>query len=95
MNEPWNGQIERQRRGRERVGFSIRERWVDNVDALVVEKRNFLLSQLSSLSYADKHIKERRRRHPRTGVWLTETDEFKEWMARDCSACLWCYGIRK
>ncbi|KAH0551625.1 hypothetical protein GP486_007158 [Trichoglossum hirsutum] len=58
-----------------------------------VAKRDQLLSQLSSLKYVDKHIKERNRRHPGTGSWLTETDEYKEWMAGDRSACLWCYGI--
>ena len=90
------GRADREGKERQRKSklLDTRER-VDNVDTLVVEKRNFLLSQLSSLNYADKHIKERQRRHPGTGVWLTKTDEFKEWMTGDCSACLWCYGIRK
>ncbi|KAH0538694.1 hypothetical protein FGG08_004711 [Glutinoglossum americanum] len=59
----------------------------------IAAKRDLLLSQLSSLRYVDKHIKERKRRHPGTGSWLTQTDEFKKWMTGDRSACLWCYGI--
>ncbi|KAI9871159.1 MAG: hypothetical protein M1830_003253, partial [Pleopsidium flavum] len=58
-----------------------------------VEERDLMLSQLSSIRYADKHLRERKRRHPGTGTWLTKTLEFKEWKMRDRSACLWCYGI--
>ena len=82
---------ERQRKS----NLSSPPRWLKIIDVLVVTKRDQLLSQLSPLRYADKHIKERKRRHPGTGSWLTKTDEFKEWMTGDRSACLWCYGIRK
>lgn len=53
------------------------------------------MSKLSSIRYIDKHLRERKKRHPGSGSWLKETLEFKDWMAADCSACLWCYGIRK
>ncbi|KAI9769861.1 MAG: hypothetical protein M1839_003580 [Geoglossum umbratile] len=56
-------------------------------------ERDLLLSQLSSLRYVDKHMKQRKRCHPGTGSWLTQTDEFKEWVTGNRSACLWCCGI--
>ncbi|KAI9861085.1 MAG: hypothetical protein M1813_005514 [Trichoglossum hirsutum] len=58
-----------------------------------IQKRELLLSQLSSLRYVDKHLKERKRRYPGTGSWLTETAQFKEWRIEGRSTCLWCYGI--
>lgn len=65
------------------------------VDVLAVAQRDLLLSKLSSIRYVNKHLRERRKRHPGSGSWLKETVEFKHWVAADCSACLWCYGIRK
>lgn len=58
-----------------------------------IEKRNFLLSTLSSRTYVSKHMKERKRRHSGTGTWLAKTSEFKNWLGENCSTCLWCYGI--
>jgi hypothetical protein len=62
---------------------------------MAVEKRERLLTQLSSIKYIDKHLKERRRRYPGTGAWLAETIEFREWINEDRFVCLWCYGIRE
>lgn len=60
----------------------------------LVDKRNRLLSQLSSMSCVNKHLKEHEKRHKGTGSWLTKTVEFAEWVSRTRSDCLWCYGIR-
>ena len=60
----------------------------------LVDRRNRLLSQLSSISYVNKHLKEHEKRHKGTGSWLTKTVEFVEWVTRTRSDCLWCYGIR-
>lgn len=51
-----------------------------------VKRRNLLLSNLSSLAYVDKHMKERKRRHPGTGTWLTRTNKFQKWISggSDC-----------
>src|SRR5256885_54063 len=62
---------------------------------LAVARRDSLLSQLSSHEYIAKHLRERNKRHPGTGTWLTENAKFKAWMAADISTCLWCCGIRK
>ena len=57
------------------------------------DQRKILLSNLSSLSYIEKHRKERKKRHAGTGTWLNNTSEFQAWMAGG-SNCLWCHGIR-
>ncbi|OCK94981.1 uncharacterized protein K441DRAFT_92684 [Cenococcum geophilum 1.58] len=51
-----------------------------------IKRRNLLLSNLSSLAYVDKHMKERKRRHPGTGTWLTRTNKFQKWISggSDC-----------
>src|SRR5436189_3906101 len=88
--------IESREKCRERVSFQcLKNKWISLTLFQIVEKRDLLLSKLSSLSYVNKHMRERQRRHPGTGTWLVRTDEFEKWMTEDCSTCLWCYGIRK
>lgn len=65
------------------------------IDVLAVAERDLILSKLSPIRYIDKHLRERRKRHPGSGSWLRETVEYKDWVVADRSAGLWCYGIRK
>jgi hypothetical protein len=67
----------------------------NRIDVLAVAERDLILSKLSPIKYIDKHLRERRKRHPGSGSWLRETVEFKDWVIADRSAGLWCYGIRK
>lgn len=35
-----------------------------------------------------------RLRHPLTGQWLLDSNNFRDWLSRE-SGCIWVYGIRK
>ncbi|KAF2228499.1 hypothetical protein EV356DRAFT_477061, partial [Viridothelium virens] len=59
----------------------------------MINYRHLLLKNLSSQTYIDKHIKERRKRFPGTGKWLTQSNEVQDWKNRETSDCLWRSGI--
>lgn len=65
-----------------------------SLNQALVERREWLLSQLSPINWVNKHLKEKAKRHKGTGSWLTKTAEFTDWVTRTRSDCLWCYGIR-
>lgn len=56
-----------------------------------------VLNWLSDLSFAEKHNDIFSKRHPGTGEWFLELDDFEAWQkgVSDKSSVLWCTGIRK
>ncbi len=56
------------------------------------KERNSILDWISAFDYSHKHKMSSKLRHPGTGTWLTECDEFKQWLVTP-QAKLWLYGI--
>ncbi|SLM35735.1 P-loop containing nucleoside triphosphate hydrolase [Lasallia pustulata] len=57
------------------------------------DERLRLLSTLSSTRPEKKHHRLQRLRHPQTGTWFTDSDEFRTWKSSPTSSCLRCDGI--
>ncbi|KAL9610656.1 MAG: hypothetical protein Q9167_004665 [Letrouitia subvulpina] len=57
------------------------------------KRRQQILSLLSEIRYTSKHQNERKKRHPGSGRWFTETREYEDWERGAQSQCLWCYGF--
>lgn len=58
----------------------------------VTEDRRKILDWIQPYDPRQNHQMSLRLRHPGTGLWLIESDEFRTWLS--CSrAKLWCYGI--
>jgi len=60
-------------------------------------KNQQILSWLSSTSFDEKQSDILSKRHPGTGEWLLNSDEFKAWRDGNpkTSQTLWCKGIRR
>ena len=56
-----------------------------------------ILKWISTLSFEEKQTDILSKRHPGTGEWLLEQDEFQSWRnnVRDVPSVLWCPGISK
>lgn len=56
-----------------------------------------ILSWLSGISFDEKQGDILSKRHPGTGEWLLNSDEFKAWRDGnpETSQTLWCKGIRR
>jgi hypothetical protein len=61
------------------------------------EENRKILTWLSQMSFEDKQRDILSKRHPRTGEWFLEFDEFQKWRDSDpdTPSILWCPGIRK
>jgi hypothetical protein len=60
------------------------------------QRRQKLLSRLSSVSCTQRHVKLQSARHEGTGVWLSELAEYTKWMDSGSDpTLLCCHGIRK
>ena len=57
------------------------------------DERLRLLSTLSPTKPEKTHHRLQRLRHPQTGTWLTDSDEFRKWKSSPESYCLCCDGI--
>ncbi|KAG9873607.1 hypothetical protein KCV02_g22822, partial [Aureobasidium melanogenum] len=51
------------------------------------------LEQFSDYNHKIAYWKARTRRHGSTGQWLTQTDEFKQWMTGSVPSVFWFTGI--
>lgn len=58
----------------------------------VSEERRKVLNWIQPYNPHENHEMSLKLRHPGTGLWLIESDEFKAWLSCS-SAKLWCYGI--
>ncbi len=56
------------------------------------KERNSVLDWISTFDPSQKHKMSLNLRHPGTGTWLTECDEFKQWLVTP-RAKLWLHGI--
>jgi hypothetical protein len=52
-----------------------------------------VVNWLSPLDFRGKQMETLGRRHPETGQWFLDLDEFRDWLSGTKKA-LWCYGIR-
>ena len=68
-----------------------RKREIETRITLTKERRK-VLGWIQPYDPHQNHVMSLRLRHPGTGLWLIESDEFKSWL-RCPSAKLWCYGI--
>jgi len=59
------------------------------------KNRRELLLWLSELDFNQDHDVIFKKRHPNTGNWLLDTQEYKDWDNANQSSLLWCYGHRK
>jgi hypothetical protein len=61
------------------------------------EENRKILTWLSQMNFEDKQKDILSKRHPRTGEWFVELDEFQKWRDGDpdTPSILWCPGIRK
>lgn len=57
------------------------------------EKRNVLLSRLSTIDFEAIHGGVSSCRTIGTGQWLLHTEEFESWLGSSSNATLWCRGI--
>lgn len=58
----------------------------------MTEERRKILDWIQPYGPHQNHEMSLKLRHPGTGLWLIESDEFKSWLSYP-SAKLWCYGI--
>lgn len=60
------------------------------------EENKKVLAWLSSLSFEDTHRAVLTKRHPNTGQWFLDKDEFKQWRdsQSNVTSALWCPGMR-
>ncbi|KAF8465350.1 hypothetical protein BDZ91DRAFT_763717 [Kalaharituber pfeilii] len=58
-----------------------------------VDARQQLLKQISDYNHTTMFLEFMKGSHPRTGEWLYEMGEFKEWVQSHHSSLLWCHGI--
>ncbi|KAF8465408.1 hypothetical protein BDZ91DRAFT_783378 [Kalaharituber pfeilii] len=58
-----------------------------------LEERRRLLKQISDYNHTATFLDFAKVSHPRTGEWLFEMSEYREWVQSSCSSVLWCYGI--
>ena len=56
------------------------------------EHRQKVLNSFGTIDPRRNHDMSRKLRHPNTGLWLTESPEFKSWLTTK-NASLWLYGI--
>lgn len=56
------------------------------------KERQQILDYLGVTNPQENHKTALKLRHPATGIWLTESDEFKHWLVTS-NAKLWLYGI--
>ncbi|KAH0561957.1 hypothetical protein GP486_003334 [Trichoglossum hirsutum] len=57
------------------------------------KNRQRLLDRLSCIDNESKHRKLRKIRHHGTGMWIIDSEPFKDWKEESGSSCLCCYGI--
>lgn len=69
----------------------MRKREIETRIAVTKERRK-VLDWIQPYDPHQNHVMSLRLRHPGTGLWLIESDEFKSWLSCP-SAKLWCYGI--
>ncbi|KAF2135412.1 uncharacterized protein K452DRAFT_22926 [Aplosporella prunicola CBS 121167] len=55
------------------------------------EKEDFL-KWISSTSHEERHRAVYEKRHPGTGDWFLQRQEFQEWLDKPISSLLWCHG---
>jgi predicted ATPase len=58
--------------------------FVEEVD----REREKIVESLSSLSFREKQMDVFAKRHPGTGQWLLETEEFRQWLEGEGSSTL-------
>ena len=58
----------------------------------VTKERRKVLDWIQPYDPHQNHNMSLRLRHPGTGLWLIESDDYKSWLRRP-NAKLWCYGI--
>ena len=58
-------------------------------------KRERLLSSLSTYNHMAPFKQARKARHGSTTAWLSDTQEFQDWLNEAESSLFWCSGIRK
>ncbi|KAF8453197.1 hypothetical protein BDZ91DRAFT_786759, partial [Kalaharituber pfeilii] len=57
------------------------------------EERQRQLRRISDYDYTMRFLECANTSYPRTGEWLYQRSEYKEWVQARCPAILWCYGI--
>lgn len=62
---------------------------------MIEAERLHLLSLLSTVQWEKQQTKLLAHRNGKTGLWILDTKEFKNWDLVPESSCLTCYGIRK
>lgn len=86
------------------VSINFQAAAYNEVKAILEEQRDWrqseenqrVLAWLSGLSFEDTHRAVLAKRHPNTGQWFLDTDEFKQWRdsQSNTTSALWCPGMR-
>ena len=74
------------------INSQLRQKHAAETRIAVSKERRNVLDWIQPYDPHQNHEMSLKLRHPGTGLWLIESDEFKAWLS--CSgAKLWCYGI--
>ena len=76
----------------EGLRIELKERHEAETRIAIDKARTEVLKSFAKVDPHSNHHMSRKLRSPGTGLWLTEGQEFKEWM-KTRNAKLWCYGI--
>ncbi|KAI4126477.1 MAG: hypothetical protein LQ338_003727 [Usnochroma carphineum] len=76
----------------EEMRTEVKERHEAATRIAINEERERILKSFSKVDSRSNHAMSRKLRSPGTGIWLTEGQEFKEWLETK-NARLWFYGI--
>lgn len=74
------------------IGKELRLRNEAKTRISLNEHREKVINSFGTIDYCSNHNMSRKLRYPNTGLWLTESPEFKLWL-NTSNACLWLYGI--
>ena len=76
----------------EGIKIELKEKHEAETRIAINKERQEILSSFAKVNPRSNHDMSRKLRSPGTGLWLTESQEFKQWMETR-NAKLWCYGI--
>jgi ankyrin repeat domain-containing protein 50 len=68
---------------------------ITNPPAVIVRERKSFLNWISNIPFEKIHEDIYAKKHPDTGDWLIQTDQFQNWFNSPNSALLWCHGNRE
>lgn len=74
------------------IKLELRQRRETEIRVAIDEERQKVLNSIGPIGPHDHHEMDLKLRHPLTGLWFTEGDDFRTWLDNP-DAMLWLYGI--